>query len=522
MQYDYFRWLGLKSYSTPFTFLTHVLFTPIYLALALFFPSPSHATNTPHEITIHQALEQAPRDITKTTGLYVLEYGEESLIGRGWLAEHAEKTIDVQYFIWTDDNIGTIAAESLLRAAERGVKVRVIVDDFLVEASDKVILALNAHPNVQIKIYNPNQTVGVGIIEKFSNILTKFRKVNQRMHDKTAIFDGVVGITGGRNMADEYFDFDGEYNFRDRDILVIGKAVGEMTNSFERFWDSRLTKKVEQLLRHKSKRLTNREITAIQKGLHDYAASAENFEPELRAALKNLPTKFPFLFKECIWTDAEFISDIPGKNEHTLSLGGGGRTTEKLVSLISNAKTSITIQSPYLIMPKAGLSLFKKKIKQGVTVKIITNSLASTDNLMAYSGYAKMRKKLLRAGIQLYEFKPNPSIHKTLLHRVDRIKKDKGKLPIFAIHAKSMVIDHETVFVGTFNLDPRSANLNTEVGILATNAALAEKVESAILEDMKSENSWHITADKLPDQGVGIGKKIKMLFYKTLPLKPIL
>jgi len=159
--------------------------------------------------------------MTTQTGAYILEKGEEALLGRAWLTQHAETSIDVQYFIWSSDNIGTLAAEGLLKAAERGVSVRVLVDDLLIDADDRSLLLLAAHPNVHIRIYNPNITVGTSLLARMFNALTDFRGVNQRMHDKTAIFDGIAGITGGRNMADEYFDFDHEYNFREREFRGI-------------------------------------------------------------------------------------------------------------------------------------------------------------------------------------------------------------------------------------------------------------------------------------------------------------
>ncbi|NOT20010.1 MAG: hypothetical protein HOP24_07045 [Sideroxydans sp.] len=151
------------------------------------------------------------------SGAYVLDTGEEALFARAWLADHSQRSIEVQYFIWSTDNIGILAAEALLRAAERGVKVRIIVDDLLIDAPDKSLLALASHPNIDIRIYNPQSSVGVPIQKRALNVATDFRGVNQRMHDKTFIVDGKVAITGGRNMADEYFDYDHEYNFRDRD-----------------------------------------------------------------------------------------------------------------------------------------------------------------------------------------------------------------------------------------------------------------------------------------------------------------
>ena len=151
--------------------------------------------------------------MSERTGVYILEKGEESLIGRAWLTQNVAHTIDVQYFIWSTDNVGTLAAEQLLRAAERGIRVRVLVDDLLVDAQGKTLLLLSAHPNAEIRIYNPNISVGVNWWQRLKNAVTSFRMVNQRMHDKTAIFDGIAGITGGRNMADEYFDFNHTYNF---------------------------------------------------------------------------------------------------------------------------------------------------------------------------------------------------------------------------------------------------------------------------------------------------------------------
>jgi phosphatidylserine/phosphatidylglycerophosphate/cardiolipin synthase-like enzyme len=183
--------------------------------------------------------------MSERTGVYILEKGEESLIGRAWLTQNVAHTIDVQYFIWSTDNVGTLAAEQLLRAAERGIRVRVLVDDLLVDAQGKTLLLLSAHPNAEIRIYNPNISVGVNWWQRLKNAVTSFRMVNQRMHDKTAIFDGIAGITGGRNMADEYFDFNHTYNFRDRDVLLLGPAVSEMSENFEelfsrmRAWASR-------------------------------------------------------------------------------------------------------------------------------------------------------------------------------------------------------------------------------------------------------------------------------------------
>ncbi len=189
------------------------------------------------------------------TGVYVLDKGEDALIARAWLADYAKQTIEVQYFIWSNDNIGTLASEALLRAAGRGVKVRVIVDDLLIKAPDQTLLALALHPNIDIKIYNPQHSVGVPFHKRLLNIVTDFRGVNQRMHDKTFIVDGAIAITGGRNMATEYFDYNHSYNFRDRDVLLLGKDVALIESSFKALG---FFKKMCKWKIHKSNKPTNR------------------------------------------------------------------------------------------------------------------------------------------------------------------------------------------------------------------------------------------------------------------------
>jgi putative cardiolipin synthase len=451
------------------------------------------------------------------SGAYVLEKGEEALRARAWLTDHATSSIDVQYFIWSTDNIGILASEALLRAAERGVKVRVIVDDLLIDAPPDSLLALALHPNIDIRIYNPRLNVGVSKLKKAANVASGLRRVNQRMHDKTALFDGQAGITGGRNMADEYFDYNQTYNFRDRDMLVLGPVVAEMQTSFNRFWDSPLGVPVEKLLAKELQGMTSARTAEVYAGLHAYAAKEQNFAPEVRQALENLPEKFARLSPDIIWDEVRFLCDLPGKNSARFHFGGGGRTTAALVEELKNARSSVTIQSPYLVMPKGALAIFRDLVKRGVAVRIVTNSLASTDNLQAFSGYQKQRKAILNSGIKVYEFKPDPAIKRQLIERYPQLEK---KAPIFAIHAKSMVIDGKTLFVGTFNFDPRSANLNTEVGVLIRNPALAGQVEQNIVRDMSPENSW--SAVDNADRFAPPEKHRKLKLWKALPLEPFL
>jgi putative cardiolipin synthase len=410
-----------------------------------------------------------------------------------------------------------------LRAAERGVRVRVIVDDLLIDAPDKSLLALARHPNIDIRIYNPQSSVGVPLHKRLLNVLTDFRGVNQRMHDKTLIVDGKVGITGGRNMAAEYFDYNHEYNFRDRDALLLGEAVKAMRASFERFWNSELSVKVEELydgwgLMQSNVRVNDEEIQRVYRELHEYAKLPENVAPEVRAAIVATPASFARLAQQMSWGKVDFISDRPGKNENQFRLDGGGQTAAALAQLVQSARERIVLQSPYLVLSDKAMDLFRQITARGVTVRINTNSLASTDNLAAFSGYRNQRDRLLKMGLQIYEYKPAPDVQLKLMQRSATAT---GKPPIFSLHAKTLVVDSKIVYIGTFNFDPRSENLNTEVGAIIHDPALARAVQASIETDMAPANSWDAGRDD-PDQYVSLAKRSKARLFQLMPLKPLL
>lgn len=456
------------------------------------------------------------------TGVYVLDRGEDALRARAWLADHARESIDVQYFIWSTDNIGKLAAEALLRAAERGVKVRVLVDDVLIDAPDKSLLALALHPNIDIRVYNPKHKVGTPLPKRLLNIALDFRGVNQRMHDKTFIVDGRVAITGGRNMADEYFDYDPKYNFRDRDVLLLGETVTTMQTNFENFWRSRLSVPVESRfdglgLLKKNVRVDSDEVQKIYQDLHDYAQSPENYSPRMRAELASMPASFDRIARGIAWGQVDFIHDRPGKNDNRLHLGGGGQSGEALAKLANSAEQRITIQSPYVVLSNKALALFERLIDRGVKIRISTNSLAATDNVQAFSGYRNQRARLLKMGIEIFEYRPDPEIRAKLMPRASL----KDQPPVFALHAKTMVVDGRQVYIGTYNLDPRSENLNTEVGVVIHNASVAGSVEQDIETDMRPGNSWNAAEDR-PDQYSTLFKRSRIRLWQQLPIKPLL
>jgi phosphatidylserine/phosphatidylglycerophosphate/cardiolipin synthase-like enzyme len=496
-----------------FFFLTILLFSCNKEKKAVV--STTFCSNYEHNdsISISNELLGLEENIKNKTGVYVLEDGGNAVLTRAWLCKYAEKSIDIQYFIFSTDNIGLIACDYLVRAADRGVKVRILLDDIMVEADIKEILSLDAHPNISIKIYNPGVNLGKNIFQKIKKFSTDFRGANQRMHNKTLTVDGKVVITGGRNIADEYFDFDHTYNFRDRDVLLLGKTVKKVATSFDLFWESKLSVNAIDITKEKiqiDKEQFNR--------LHEYACNPNNFWPQIREQIKELPKSFQKIkySKNLIWTDSiDFISDLPGKNDNTSGLKGSGITTRALIKLVQNAKTTIDIQSPYLVTTELSQSLFKKAIDRGVKIRILTNSLASTDNVEAFGGYQKDRNTLLKIGIKIFEFKPNAKIRLKLM--TSKLQDSLIKAPIFGLHAKSMVVDGNTSVIGTFNLDPRSANLNTECITIIHSKTIANSITKNIEEEIKPENSWETTLNFNPDSEVKNTKRLKTWSRKILP-----
>lgn len=466
-------------------------------------------------ITLSKELASIADSMKSKTGVYVLEDGGGSMVTRAWFSEYAEQTIDVQYFIFSTDNVGLIACDYLVRAADRGVKVRILVDDIMVEAGVHDILMMDSHENISIKVYNPGTNLGKNICQKIGKLKLDFKGANQRMHNKTFTVDGKVAITGGRNIADEYFDYDHEYNFRDRDVMLIGKTATVIQNSFNTFWESKLSVPVTDLVSAEGEKFNDPK--RFDK-LHEYACNPDNFWPQVRERVNNFPKTLKDIENsgELVWLDTVgFVSDVPGKNNEWQNLHAGGVSTDALIALINSAKKSVMIQSPYLITTDVGTALFAAAVKRGVKVQILTNSLASTDNLDAFSGYQRCRADLLKAGVEIFEFRPDAEVRHKIM--TGALQKKLNYKPIFGLHAKSMVVDGETTVIGTFNLDPRSANLNCECVSIIHSQKIATVVLKGMEEEIKPENAWHTTLEWNPDGAAGLEKNKKAVQRRVVP-----
>ncbi|NOH24173.1 phospholipase D family protein [Vibrio europaeus] len=458
-------------------------------------------------------IEPFQSKLDNKTGVYVLEQGAEAMMSRAWITDRAERNIDIQYFIFSVDNIGLIATDHLVRAAERGVKVRVLIDDIMLDAKGDELLMLDAHENIEIKIYNPNVNIGKNIIDKLGTLLTDFHGLNQRMHNKVFLVDDQITVTGGRNIADEYFGFDHEYNFRDRDVFLAGKAVSDVKRSFNEFWNHELSVGVEKLVGN-NPYPRNPDFSR----LHSYSCNPENFHPEIKAKIEKVPQTFDRLMDQGRFRfleKVEYISDKPGKNDQQSFLGGGSITRSKLIELAESAEKSILIQTPYLVTTKSDRKFLRQLVDKGVEIKILTNSLASNDNLEAFSGYQRNRSALLKTGVEIYEFKPDAKVRQRVM--TEHMFKRLPTTPIFGLHAKTMTIDEHITIVGTYNFDPRSANLNTESFTVIHSPEITDGVNAAMRVEMEPENAWLISEDFNPDHKVSIFKQIGVKIRRIVP-----
>jgi cardiolipin synthase C len=448
--------------------------------------TPSYATIEPASTSLGREIAQAAVSNEPGSGFYVLDRGEEALLWRGALTERAERTIDAQYYIWSEDNVGTIAAERLLRAADRGVRVRVLVDDLSISTDPRFLAMLNAHPQIEIRIYNPTGVVGRKYLPKLFAFATDFKRMNRRMHNKALIVDGAVAVIGGRNIADEYYDMNREYNFRDRDLFAVGPIVGQIERGFDQYWNSIWAVPVEAYVRTD---FSEAERGAYYARLHAYASDPNNFPDRFNEALNGVHECLHDLRAMLVWGEARVIYDIPGKNEDPGRMNAFGEMGRELTAAVADAKLEVLAETPYLAMMPGTFAVLRHLHERGVHVGILTNSLASTDEPFAFSRYAMQRDELLDLGVELHELMPRPHYLQEIVTRLPHMQQPTR----LALHAKTMVIDRHIVFIGSFNMDPRSTHLNTEMGVLVDSGELAAEIAKAIERDMDPRNSWSVT-----------------------------
>ncbi len=396
----------------------------------------------------------------------LLANGIDAFAARIGLARHADRSIDAQYYMIHDDLTGNIFVDELLEAADRGVRVRILIDDMdLIDRDDGIAIAAS-HPNIFIRIFNP--FIRSIFRSRTSQFVTRFGSVTRRMHNKSFTVDNQVTIVGGRNIGDEYFEANPALSFADLDILAIGAVVPEVSASFDEYWNSTFAYPIQTL----KPELPGKKIfTERRKELTNYVNS--KIASEYKEKLLNSQIRKSIQNDTLNYTpgSARVLSDHPDKlsgydAQYSLTLAS------QLDHYLQNLKKELLIFSPYFVPGKIGTELLCNLSRNGVRIRILTNSLASTDVGIVHAGYAKYRTTLLRAGVELYELD-------TVLSREERkAMKENSPGSKASLHAKSFVFDRKRTFVGSLNLDPRSLIENTEIGIMVNSDDLAEEMAS--------------------------------------------
>jgi putative cardiolipin synthase len=390
--------------------------------------------------------------------------GMEALAARVVLARMAERSLDVQYYIWHGDTAGRLLLKELLDAADRGVRVRILLDDIGVGAADdEAFLLLEAHPKISIRLFNPIALRNARTVGLVANAI----RLNQRMHNKSMTADNLLTVVGGRNIGNEYFALDELVNFADMDVLALGPVVDKVSDSFDAFWNSDAAFPLAAF--HEEARSLE-ELAPLRRELESWlATNGEPYYDAMRATSFDIDLRPRYV--KLYWGPITALSDDPAK-----VLGDTPeRLVDRLGDLLGDVEHDLLIVSPYFVPGKVGTQSLVAAARRGVDVRVYTNSLAATDVGAVHAGYRKYRRDLLEGGVKLYEMMPTINTD-AAGQRSLAFSGSSGA----SLHAKMFLVDRRRVFIGSMNLDPRSIDLNTEIGLLIENAELASMLADRI------------------------------------------
>ncbi|TCK02691.1 phospholipase D family protein [Marinobacterium mangrovicola] len=393
-------------------------------------------------------IEETANQHPGKSGFTLVREGQTAFTARLALVDLAKHTLDLQYYIWSSDATGKILAERLVRAADRGVRVRVLIDDNNDAGRDSILAALDAHPNIEIRLFNPFKNRGFHLWD----FATDFKRANHRMHNKILVMDNTLGIVGGRNVGDHYFNVDEESNFRDLDVFAAGPIVPEVSSTFDDFWNGGWAVPITELIEGSfGPEDLEKQVTTLRSNIAQI-----DYPYPLESNIDSLKSQLNAILDSLSWADGLVVHDNP---ERLLEAPDESNIISRLNTKLSNLDSSLYIESAYFVPTKVGVARLKELEERGVEVRVLTNSLSTNDVLAAHAGYAKYREDLLEAGVELHELKTesDESMSDPALFTLGESKA--------ALHTKAFAFDSGSVFIGSFNLDPRSALINTELGL---------------------------------------------------------
>ena len=432
--------------------------------------TPSTAFQHPETTTLGQIV--ARDEIGKNlSGIRLLSSGEEAFASLITLADHAERTLDIQYYIIHEDDSTRTLLHHVRLAADRGVRVRVLVDDLNTAGEDRRFMHLSSHANVEVRVFNPFTAGRFWTWTRFLASATDIRRINHRMHNKLFVADDALAITGGRNIGDQYFTLDPRSNFVDLDVVAAGPIVPQLSASFDQFWNSKYAIP----------------IASVASSVDAESNSAPPVEAQLSDNDRWLEQEVTAKKLELIWAPATVLADRPAKIASETSPDEELTIANDITALMGTAKQELSIISPYFIPGKQGVALIAKLVENGVKVRILTNSLASTDSPLVDIGYARYRVALLKLGVDLREMRPKLGQKHSRFHPF--------RSSNASLHAKALVIDQKIVFIGSLNMDERSAKINSELGLVINSTEIAREVTS-LLDDISTDGSYKLQLDQ--------------------------
>lgn len=431
---------------------------------------PVADAGTPLDDLIGPIVTQRPGQ----SGLMLLAGNLDAFAVRALSARHAGRSLDLQYYIWQGDLTGRLLAGEILKAADRGVRVRLLLDDINAQGYDKAYLALDAHPNIAVRLFNPSRN-RQDVLRRAIEMLLRAVSATRRMHNKAWIADGRLAVVGGRNIGDAYFDADETSNFRDLDLLLLGEAVRQTEAIFDDYWNSGAVIPISALGKPRAG-----DLSRLRDQLTGLAAQ-EQARPYLDRVAQDPTVRAMLSGKEPVhWTnDAEVISDPPGK-----AAGEGQKDwlMRSVRPLIVSARTDLELISPYFIPGEAGTDQLVKMARKGIRVSILTNSLAATDVTAVHGAYAHYRKSLVEGGVCLFELKPYDSRSDVSLFGSSSA----------SLHTKAFTVDGRHGFIGSMNFDPRSVSLNAEMGVVFEHGELVAEVREIFADETSPRKSYRI------------------------------
>jgi putative cardiolipin synthase len=447
-------------------------------------PQPDHA-QPPRADSAFAPIEERVRRAhgNEASGFRLLDRSEDALRWRLALADSARHTLDLQYYGWSGDDVGVLLLKHVLDAADRGVQVRIILDDLdtllndgkLPGERDKGIAMVHAHPNIRVQLFNAWKSRS--LVARGAEFAASLERLNHRMHNKQMIADNTVAIIGGRNIANQYMGLNEEFNFEDLDVLGVGPVARSASAAFDRFWNSEWVLSVTQLQtavsEDNAKSLVSAMVTILEESeaLVRMPLQAEDWTAELDALPGALSVG-----------TSRVVTDSPDPDvSHKMPAA--------ILDLVMSVEREVMFSNAYVIPGEKMIDAVREITGRGVKVRVLTNSLASQDVPAVNSKYRKWRKPLVEAGVELHELRPDAAIRKSV---VDTSPVESKSL---SLHTKAIVVDRVRVFIGSMNLDPRSADLNSEMGVVIESPDLAQKLADIMDRGMLPDNSWRVELD---------------------------